>query len=280
MDDLGDYVSDDELAIEPLRKIGWEVKTVSWRDERFDWTKFEAVIIRTTWDYQNEPEEFLRVLHEIEDSGVRLENPLKIVRWNLSKTYLKDLEDGGIKIVPTIFGNDLVNNDLVDSWFEKFKAQEIIIKPIVSATAQDTFRLKKFLPELTDIFRTRKYLVQPFMKNIIAEGEYSLFYFGGNYSHAILKTPKPEDFRVQEEFGGIITAIEPGEKLLKAGEKALEQIGQKLLYARVDLVRDAEDDFALMELELIEPALYFRMDADSPKRFAKTFNEWMERKRN
>jgi glutathione synthase/RimK-type ligase-like ATP-grasp enzyme len=276
MDDLGDYVSDDELVIEPLREFGWEVEIVSWRAKDIDWTRFEAVIIRTPWDYQDEPKEFLKVLQEIENS-TRLENPLKIVEWNLSKSYLKDLEKGGIKIVPTIFGNDLVNNDLVDSWFEYFGAEEIIIKPIVSATAQDTFRLKEFSPKLTDIFRGRQYLVQPFMKNIVAEGEFSLFYFDGSFSHAILKTPKQDDFRVQEEFGGIITAIEPSEKLLKAGEKALEQIGQKLLYARVDFVRDDVDEFALMELELIEPALYFRMNRESSKRFAEAFNKWMKK---
>lgn len=277
MDDLGDYVSDDEWAIKPLQNLGWEVETVSWRAENVDWSKFEAVIIRTPWDYQDSPEEFLELLQRIENS-TRLENPLKIVKWNLSKTYLRELKEKDVKIVPTLFCDELIDEDVFASWFEKFEADEIIIKPIVSATAQDTFRLRRFLPELTEVFRNRKYMVQPFMKNIIEEGEYSLFYFGGDFSHAILKTPKQNDFRVQEEFGGEIRAIKPSEKLLSTGENALKQIGQKLLYARVDFVRDEMDDFALMELELIEPSLYFRMDRDSPKRFAKTFDDWMKRR--
>ena len=120
-------------------------------------------------------------------------------------------------------------------------------------------------------------MVQPFMPNIVSEGEFSLFYFGGEYSHTILKTPKPKDFRVQEEHGGIIKAVQPTDKLLKAGQKVFEFIAPKPLYARIDFVRDAADDFALMELELIEPALYFRMDEESPKRFAKIFDGWMNK---
>lgn len=275
MDDLGDYVSDDELAIEPLREFGWEVETVSWKAENVEWKQFEAVIIRTPWDYQDSPEEFLKVLCEIENS-TRLENPVNITRWNMSKDYLQELEQKGVRIVPTIFADETIDEKLFASWFEHFETEEIIIKPIISATAQDTFRVKEFLPELTGVFRGRKYLVQPFIKNIVDEGEFSLFYFCGDFSHAILKTPKQDDFRVQEEWGGIITAIKPTEKLLKAGEKALMQIEQKLLYARVDFVRDDTGEFALMELELIEPALYFRMDADSPERFAKAFDKWMK----
>jgi hypothetical protein len=275
MDNPGDYVTDDELVIEPLGKLGWEVAIVSWRAKDVDWKKFEAVIIRTPWDYQNSPDEFLQVLGEIENK-TRLENPLKIVEWNLNKTYLRDLEENCVKIVPTLFSEELIDENLVRIWFEKFGSEELIIKPIISATAGHTYRLKGFLPGLTSIFRERKYMVQPFIKNIVEEGEFSLFYFGGDFSHAMLKTPQPGDFRVQEDFGGINRLIEPGEKLLKAGSSALKQIGQKLLYARADFVRDERDEFALMELELIEPALYFRMDEKSPQRFAMAFDKWMK----
>ena len=275
MDDLGDYVSDDELAIEPLRKIGWEVETVSWRAENSDWSRFEAVIIRTPWDYQDSPKEFLEVLREIENT-TRLENPVYIVEWNLSKIYLQELENKGVKIVPTVFSAETIDENIFENWLETFNTDEILIKPMISATAQDTFRVREFLPELSEVFRNRKYLVQPFMPNIVTEGEYSLFYFGESYSHAILKTPKPEDFRVQEEWGGIITGSAPDKKLLEAGEKVLSRIGQKLLYARIDFVRDNENEFALMELELIEPALYFRMNNNAPKLFAEVFNKQMK----
>ncbi|MCJ7552867.1 MAG: hypothetical protein MUO34_03185, partial [Ignavibacteriaceae bacterium] len=132
------------------------------------------------------------------------------------------------------------------------------------------------LPILQSIFENRDYMVQPFMKNIIDEGEYSLFYFGGKYSHAISKTPKESDFRVQEEHGGIIKLVKPSTEQLLHAENSLNKINPLPLYARIDLVRTPDDQFALMELELIEPSLYFNMDIESPKRFAEIFNQWMK----
>lgn len=277
MDSLAGYVSDDELAIEPLRELGWNVQTISWRDKSVDWNKFEAVVIRTPWDYQKYPNEFLEVLREIDASKAQLENCLSIVEWNLSKLYLRELEQNGIGIVPTIWDEKTINETCFKQWSAHFKTDEIIIKPIISATAEFTYRLKEFLPELAEIFANKPFMVQPFMPNIVSEGEFSLFYFGGNYSHAILKTPKQHDFRVQEEHGGIITAVKPSEKLLDVGRKVFEFIKPTPLYARVDFVRDSADDFCVMELELIEPALYLRMDKDAPACFARVFDDWMKK---
>jgi hypothetical protein len=276
MDNLEGYVSDDELAIEPLENLGWKVKTISWRDKTINWNDFAAVIIRTPWDYQKFPDEFLDVLRKIDASNARLENSLKIVEWNLAKTYLRELEAKGIKIVPTIWDEKSVTRADFHRWKTFFNTDEIIIKPIVSATAEHTYRLTEFLPELSEIFANKAFMVQPFMSNIVEEGEYSLFYFGGKYSHTILKSPKPKDFRVQEEHGGIITQVQPLEQLSAAAQKVFSQISEKLLYARIDFVRDDEDNFCLMELELIEPALYLRMDENAPQFFAETVDNWLK----
>ncbi|MDX1440598.1 MAG: hypothetical protein R3284_11920, partial [Rubricoccaceae bacterium] len=127
--------------------------------------------------------------------------------------------------------------------------------------------------ELHDAFAERAYMVQPFMQNVVDEGEFSLFYFNNVYSHTILKTPKTGDFRVQEEHGGIIQSVDTEPELLKAGDHAIASL-PNLLYARADFVREGSK-FLLMELELIEPALYFRMDPASPMRFARAFDERM-----
>jgi glutathione synthase/RimK-type ligase-like ATP-grasp enzyme len=275
-DNLDGYVFDDDLAIEPLRELGWEVATISWRAD-VDWNDFAAVIIRTTWDYQDSPNEFLGALQKIDESKARLENSLATVEWNLSKIYLRDLESQGVKIVPTIWGEKTPIANNFDSWLEHFKTDEIIIKPVISATAQDTFRLKNFQPELSQIFANRKFMIQPFMPKIVSEGEFSLFYFGENYSHTILKIPKTKDFRVQEEHGGIITAVLPSEKLRQTAEQVLSLIKPPPLYARIDFVRDDEDNFCLMELELIEPALYLRMDENAPQFFAETIDKWLKK---
>jgi hypothetical protein len=280
MDYLGHYVADDDLAIGPLNELGWHVDTVSWRDRSVDWNNFEAVIIRTPWDYQRDPEAFLSVLQAIDGSSARLENSLDIVRWNLKKTYLRELEEKGVNIVPTVWKDKEIAKTDFAIWLEHFGTDEVIVKPQVSATAEFTYRLKAFDPKLVPVFADREYMVQPFMPNIVSEGEYSLFYFTGDYSHTILKTPKQRDFRVQEEHGGIITAVTPSAKMLNTAESILQFIPSAPLYARIDLVRDGSDNFALMELELIEPALYFRMDEGAPVRFARAFNHRMTRSGN
>ena len=274
MDSLDGYVSDDELAIGPLAELGWDVVTVSWRDETVDWNIFEIVVIRTTWDYQRDPKKFLDVLQRIESSRARLENPLDVVKWNLDKRYLRELVAKGVPIVPTIW-DGFYDERSLSSWLAELGTDELVLKPTVSATAEHTYRLRKFDPKLSGIFAKRPFMVQPFIRSIVDEGEFSLFYLGGKHSHTILKAPKAADFRVQEEHGGIITAVEPDNGLLTAGRSVFDMITPVPLYARVDVVRDAAGDHRLMELELIEPALYLRMDADAPVRFAAAINELM-----
>ncbi len=267
MDDMAGYVSDDDLAIGPMKSLGWSVETRSWRDRAANWDLFDLAVIRTTWDYQKHPCEFIEFLQGIDESKARLENPLDIVKWNLDKRYLRDIEQSNVRIVPTIWDAEYTAGNFA-SWLASFETDELIVKPTVSATAQNTFRLKKFDPALIEVFAELPFLVQPFLKTIVDEGEYSLFFFNGELSHTILKAPKPGDFRVQEEHGGLITRIEADAGLRGAAQKAIDAIGQRLLYARVDLVRHIDDEFALMELELIEPALYLRMDESAPERFA------------
>ncbi|MBN8721286.1 MAG: hypothetical protein J0M03_00045 [Acidobacteria bacterium] len=281
IEDLSGYVSDDNLAFEPLQNLGYQVDIVPWQQTAVDWKKYAAVIIRTTWDYQNHLETFLQVLKQIE-SQTLLANPFEIAKWNADKIYLNDLQEKGAKIVPTIWVNSGFSLSQLQQWFKQLESDEIVIKPRVSATAQNTFWLKRSkedqedIENLNKIFENRPFMVQPFMKAIVDEGEYSLFYFNGEYSHAILKTPKTQDFRVQEEHGGIIQAIKPTSDLLKAGEEVLKHISRKLLYARVDFVRTENNEFALMELELIEPSLYLRNCENAPHFFAKAINSWLK----
>ena len=274
MDSLDGYVADDELAIEPLAQLGFHVDTLSWRAS-INWNEYEAVVIRTPWDYQRYPDDFLNVLAEIDRSKARLENSLEIIRWNLDKRYLIEMEERGCKVVPTIW-NSTYSSEEFERWSDHFGTNELIIKPTVSATAEHTYRLREYDEEIESVFADRSFMVQPFMPNIVAEGEYSLFYFNGKYSHTINKSPKAADFRVQEEHGGLITEVEPKEKLRSAAQDAIDKIGETLLYARVDLVLDARDEFALMELELIEPALYLRMSDGAPERFATAIGDLLK----
>jgi glutathione synthase/RimK-type ligase-like ATP-grasp enzyme len=285
LDDPADYVIDDELVDAPLHALGWTVEAVPWRTPGAAWHRFDAIVIRSPWDYQDDPDAFLDVLEQIERSGAPLFNPLDLVRWNLRKTYLRDLAARGIPVVPTIWRDRLSAGDLV-SLFAEIGTDEAVVKPVVSANADGAFRLTRQSAahralEIEAYYADRPLMAQPFVQAVTDEGEFSLFYFNGEYSHAVLKTPKADDFRVQEEHGGLIQPIDPGHVLRMLGEDVLDALGSRPLYARVDFVRqNRREAFWLMELELIEPALYFRMDPDAPARFARALDDRVTARRD
>lgn len=280
MNDLAYFECYDHLLFEPLANYNWQVEEVPWRSPSADWDRYDAVVIRSPWDYQDTPELFIEVLQNIDASSALLENSLDIVRWNLDKRYLREMAGRGITIVPTLWREQLEADDL-PALLDHFPGTEIIIKPVISANADHTYRIGPEVSRATwstihNAFTGRPLMVQPFMKQIIDEGEYSLFYFGGQYSHTVLKRPGPGDFRVQEEHGGTLEAVEPDDHLRATGDQTIRALPESTLYARADYVHTADNNFALMELELIEPSLYFNMDPASPERFARHFDRWME----
>lgn len=278
MGDLGDFVTDDELAVGPFARRGWRVEFIPWRYSAVDWDQFGAVVVRSPWDYQTYPAEFEWTLLSIDQSRARLANDLATMRWNLNKRYLRDLEGRGVPIPPTLWRRGLAASDL-PRMFQQLATGEIVVKPLIGAGARDTFRLtlsqaRDCATELERVFADRDYLVQPFLPAVVEEGEFSLIFFNGELSHTILKTPKPRDFRVQEEHGSAIRPVAPEPALINAAAAAMDCIEPTPLYARVDFVRHG-GQFLLMELELVEPSLYLRMDDGAPERFAAAFERWM-----
>jgi len=255
----------------PLARRGIKVETIPWERLGVDWRRYTLVVIRSTWDYQHRAEKFLEVLENIERLGVRLENGSEIARWNMGKAYLRDLASRGIETVPTFWREGLRRGELVPL-FEELRSPEAVIKPVVSGTAQGAWRLdaeraRALAPEIEAYYAGRPLMMQPFERGIVDEGEFSMIYLNGAHSHSVLKVPKRGDFRVQEEHGSRIMPVAPEPALLTAGDAAIAAIGQKLLYARADLVRSG-DVFRVMELELVEPTLYLRTETGAPERFA------------
>jgi len=276
MSDPGDFVTDYDVSFDAMAVLGWRAETVPWRDGSIDWNDYDAVYICTPWDYPQHAEEFMLVLATIERSSAILINALSLVQWSLSKTYLRDLAERGAGIVPSIWCDD-INIAEIPQWFETFNTDTLVIKPDVGGNASDTFVLRNPLSadlsnQLAPTFRQRAFLVQPFIDNIQTEGEYSLFFFSGEYSHAIQKTPRSGDFRVQEEHGAEIRSIIPTQELVEAAQQVLSLVEPQPVYVRADFVRDATDNFLLMELEMIEPSLYLRTDDGASKRFAAAFD--------
>lgn len=283
MDDDDGWMIDAHLAFPFMEQMGWQIEPIPWRQARADWNTYTAVYVGTPWDYPGAAEQFIGLLQEIDRSGAILVNDYALIEWTVAKTYLRDLEERGIDIVPSLW-LDTYDATSVSAAFAHFGVQDIIVKPVISTNATDTYRLHRSTfhestQELQDVFHDRPFLVQPYIANIESEGEFSLFFFNAKFSHAILKTPKVNDFRVQEEFGANIVAVQPTEALLAVGRKVLEKVQPDPVYARLDFVRTAEQQFLLMELELIEPSMYLRMDVEAPQRFAAAFDSYVSSKR-
>ena len=255
IEDLSNFESYDDLLIEPFNLLGWECVFVPWESKSVDWDDFDAVIIRSTWDYQQKEKLFFKTLVKISKSKAKLYNPLSVIKWNINKNYLKDLEVKNIPIIPTKFF-DVFDYKNVKKCFLSFETNKLIIKPSISANADDTFILEEpSIDErrvsLSNTFKNKEYLVQPFLENIKIEGEYSLIFFGDVLSHVLLKTPKAGDFRVQEEHGGILKSINsPDNSLIDFGLKVIKNLPMPCLYSRIDVVRN-NDQFLLMEVGII-----------------------------
>lgn len=271
-------VVDDNLAYEPLRNLGWRVEAVPWRRSQVAWKKYDAVVIRSTWDYIEAPEAFLGVLETIQCSNVPLFNGFDLVRWNLQKTYLRDLANRGVPVVPTVWRDRLSPGEL-PSLLKEVGAAEAVIKPIIGAGASGTYRLNALSLQtqtlaIEDYYRDRGLMIQPFLNAVTTEGEFSLVYFNGVHSHTTVKQPKAGDFRVQTSHGGSICSTLADETLIAAGGTVLSALSDPPLYARADFVRANDGNgFWLVELELIEPSLYLHTAQHAPERFAQAFHE-------
>jgi len=273
---------DIELAFPPLAETGWRFEAVSWRSSAARWQDYDAVYIGAAWDYPQDPEHFLDVLESIDRSGALLVNDISLVRWTLAKTYLRDLEQRGADIVPSLWYESL-DMSAVERAFDQFGSDEIIIKPVVSTNAMHTHLLTRdsataMSDELQSAFENRPFVIQDFVSSVRSEGEFSLFFFAGDYSHAVRKVPAEADFRVQELFGARIIDCDPAQDILAAGRKIIGMVEPVPVYARIDLVRGDDGKPLLMELELIEPSLYLRQSPQASQRFADAFERNFNKK--
>jgi hypothetical protein len=245
---------DDRLLAEALRELDAETQAVIWDDPSVNWTSFDAIVVRSTWDYHLRIDDFLAWLDRLEACRARVWNPVPVLRWNANKSYLHDLD---VPRVPTVFvprGGDTGVAMRTHGWLRA------VVKPAVSATAFETHVVE------SGGLATRDVLVQPFVDEVVSEGEWSLLFFGGQYSHAVLKRVREGDFRVQSDFGGTAEVSDPRQELVAQAARVISA-APPALYARVDGVVIA-GVFTLMELELIEPVLFLGMHAVAPRHLA------------
>jgi hypothetical protein len=252
------YAEESKLP-ELLAARGVQAEPVLWDDAKVDWTGFDAIVIRSTWDYFERFDEFRTWLDRMEQLAVPMWNPPALVRWNFDKRYLRELEGRGIRIVPTVFCEANQPANLAEI-LQQRDWTRAVIKPAVSGGAYRTHRLQAseaadHQAELDSILSSSCALVQPFFPEIATEGEWSLLFFDGVFSHAILKTPAPSEYRIQPQFGGSAVRVSPEPWMLEQARAVLAALPIAPVYARIDGLRRGRELF-LMEAELIEPYLF------------------------
>ena len=231
---------------------GMSLVDFAWDEENVAWDEFAAVIIGTTWDYCDRHAEFLQALDAITAQTLLMNTP-EIVRWNSQKTYLRGLEEKGIPVVPTIWLDDPEQTVNWQACFDQLNTDKLVVKRQVGAGAAGQFLLA---PDEQAPVLTHAMMVQPFLNSIVKEGEYSVIFIDGTFSHALIKRPKDGDYRIQAYYGGQEEAVDMSPSDIDAAQNVLSSLPEMPLYARVDMVRGGEGSLVLMELELVEPFLY------------------------
>lgn len=253
-----------------LDGVGINTTPTPWTEYIDDASGLQAytqVLPLLTWGYHFDHARWLRACRTWEQAGLKIANPAHVLAWNSDKRYLATLAERGIAIPATTWTDHLTREQL-DAMFDATGADELILKPSVSGGAWKTRRLHRG-DALDAVPDDATMLLQPYLPSIETQGETSLLYFGGHLSHVVNKRPVPGEFRVQEEFGGLYSVLDaPPADVLALANQVLAAIDEPLLYARIDLVPDADGRWLLMEAELIEPDFYLGMDPRQGAGFA------------
>ena len=259
-----------DLVVRELADRGVSAAWVAWDDPGVDWAEARRVLIRSTWDYERRRDEFIDWARKVQQLTT-LVNTAQVVEWNTDKIYLLDLIGAELPVVPTLG---------VDSEFELAPAvaafEPAVVKPRVGAGGRGVvvFDLEPGGPEGLDESQLQPgpWVVQPLVESVHTEGETSVFVLGGRVVSQVRKLPASGEIRVQEEYGGTAEAVEvtteAGELALRTVEVAEKLLSTVLPYARVDLMRLADGQLVVSELEVVEPGLYLDIVPGNAAAFA------------
>jgi hypothetical protein len=280
--DLPEWEVDDRLFHTALRQLGIEVEQPIWDDAAVEWSRYDAVVIRTTWDYQEKWSHFVRWARRV-SAVTELINPVDIVEWNTCKTYLRDLALCDAPFVETVWldvGQEVDLRSLVEArgW------QRAFLKPCVGATARETLRfdasaegLRRAEAHLQRLLPSEAMILQPYLVSVESEGEYSGIFYDGEFAFGVRKVPVSGDYRVQDDFG----ASDEHHSFAPADRESMDRVmaalrqhldrslgGGRPAYARIDMLRGPSGTLSMNEVELVEPSLFFRHDPSAGMRFA------------
>ena len=258
---------DDRFLLTALLERGLDAVPAVWDDSSLDWSSFKVCVVRSSWDYHRRLPEFLAWVDRV-SVLTRLWNPKETIRWNTHKLYLRDLETRGVPIVPTVWLESGTHATFLDV-MQAEGWQQAVIKPTVSASAHETIlvsrseasrgqeHIERLLPEM-DL------MVQPYLASVSEYGERSVMFVGGEFTHSVRRPAVLEDPHVEHNYPGMT----PSDEEMELGWQALRASARDYLYARVDIVRDDSNRAVLMELELVEPSLFFAQAPWAAERMA------------
>ena len=277
---IENVLKEDGLLIEALNNLGLKTIKKDWNDSNFNWNSTKTAVFRSTWDYFDKFSIFQNWLSQVQNKCALI-NSYEQIKWNLDKHYLQDLKNWGLPIPKSVFINKMSGTKLKDI-ATNMKWNHIVVKPTISGAAKNTFQLKdqeieNFQTKWIHLTNKEDFIVQEFQKNIIKSGEVAVMLFGGKYSHAVLKKAKKGDFRVQDDFGGTVETITPSKEIIDLAEKAIKKLKPTPLYCRVDVIINNQNKAVIIELELIEPELWFRFKITAADKLAIYIKEFINK---
>lgn len=247
---------------------GMALAPIDWRAPFEAFEEFSAALIGTPWDYFDHADAFRARLDNLEAVGIPVLNSPEIVRWNIEKTYLRDLGERGAPTIPTLWMEDAGRADILAA-LHHFAADSVVVKRQVGggALGQHRFTRDDLPPESWRMSHAA--MIQPFLPAIVEEGEISLIFIDGEFSHALRKRAANGDYRSQSLFGGREEDFEPSPAELAQAEAVIAACPFPApTYARIDMVRLPSGELAVMEAEMIEPYLYPEQGPDLGERLA------------
>jgi len=261
---------DDRLAAREIEKLGAVVVPVVWSETSSHSKPCDLLILRSCWDYHLHCEDFLRWIAEISTQTTVL-NPPALICWNTDKRYLEELQDLGFPVPHTLVLERGSTADL-RAMMQLHGFESAIVKPAISASAYETFlvsrrQASKFNARTGRLLQDRVLLLQEFLPEVRTRGEWSLIFLGESFSHALKKLPRKGDFRVQNEFGGSVEPMPPPAEALNLATRLVHEFARGSLYCRADLL-ESQKGWMVMELELIDPVLFFGASQGAARRFA------------
>lgn len=256
-----------DVEAEALVAAGCAVDPIAWTEAE-DLAGYDLVLPLVVWGYHLDYPRWLAFLDRAEAAHWPVVNPPALLRWNGDKAYLAELADRGISTVPTLAVEACGDADLEEAR-RRFGSDWLVIKPPVSASATGTYRIGPN-DDLPGDSRGQPMIVQPLIEEIAKTGEFSLMLFDGEFSHCVVKRPKSGDFRVQPHLGGVTLPSKAPPGAERLAQQALAAAPARASYARVDIIPDDDGVLRIMELELIEPALFLDHAPDGGAAFTRS----------